>query len=46
MGAQTLLLDEDTCATNFMIRDAKMAQLIPLQQRTDNTLSIQNKKSL
>lgn len=29
MGAQTLLLDEDTCATNFMIRDAKMAQLIP-----------------
>ena len=24
MGARGLLLDEDTCATNFMIRDARM----------------------
>lgn len=24
MSARTLLLDEDTCATNFMIRDARM----------------------
>jgi hypothetical protein len=24
VGAQTLLVDEDTCATNFMIRDARM----------------------
>lgn len=27
-GAKTLLLDEDTCATNFMIRDARMAALV------------------
>ena len=24
VGASLLLLDEDTCATNFMIRDARM----------------------
>jgi len=29
MGANLLLLDEDTCATNFMIRDRYMQQLIP-----------------
>lgn len=28
MGAKTLLIDEDTSATNFMIRDADMAALI------------------
>jgi predicted ABC-class ATPase len=28
MGASTLLIDEDTCATNFMIRDSKMMQLV------------------
>ena len=27
-GARVLLMDEDTCATNFMIRDAKMQQLV------------------
>jgi predicted ABC-class ATPase len=27
-GSQLLLLDEDTCATNFMIRDRRMQQLI------------------
>jgi len=27
-GADVLLMDEDTCATNFMIRDAKMQQLV------------------
>jgi predicted ABC-class ATPase len=27
-GASLLLMDEDTCATNFMIRDAKMQQLV------------------
>merc|ERR1712217_509032 len=27
-GAQVLLLDEDTCATNFMIRDARMQMLV------------------
>jgi len=30
LGAKTFLIDEDTCATNFMIlRDEKMAQLVP-----------------
>jgi len=28
MGSRALLLDEDTCATNFMFRDAMMAQLV------------------
>lgn len=28
VGASTLLVDEDTCATNFMIRDWKMQQLV------------------
>ena len=28
LGSKTLLVDEDTCATNFMIRDAKMMQLV------------------
>ena len=28
MGASTLLLDEDTCATNFMIRDLRMQKLV------------------
>ncbi|MCP4114298.1 MAG: ABC-ATPase domain-containing protein [Desulfobacteraceae bacterium] len=27
-GAATLLLDEDTCATNFMVRDVLMQQLV------------------
>ena len=33
MGARALLLDEDTCATNFMIRDARM-QARPPQCKT------------
>jgi len=28
LGAKTLLIDEDTCATNFMIRDAPMVDLV------------------
>ena len=28
VGTQVILLDEDTCATNFMIRDSKMQQLV------------------
>lgn len=28
MGASTLLVDEDTCATNFMIRDRRMCMLV------------------
>lgn len=29
VGATCLLIDEDTCATNFMIRDARMQALVP-----------------
>lgn len=32
VGATTLLLDEDTCATNFMLRDDTMRKLIPDEQ--------------
>lgn len=28
IGAEVLLMDEDTCATNFMIRDRKMQKLV------------------
>ncbi len=28
VGTKVLLMDEDTCATNFMIRDSKMQQLV------------------
>ena len=28
VGSQVLLMDEDTCATNFMIRDARMQALV------------------
>ncbi len=28
VGAEVLLMDEDTCATNFMIRDEKMQRLV------------------
>lgn len=28
-GCRTLLMDEDTCATNFLIRDARMQRLVP-----------------
>ena len=30
-GAKLLLMDEDTCATNFMVRDHRMQRLIPKQ---------------
>ena len=29
VGGEVLLMDEDTCAANFMIQDSKMQQLIP-----------------
>jgi hypothetical protein len=32
-SVRKLLVDEDTCATNFMIRDAKMMQLCALEQQ-------------
>jgi predicted ABC-class ATPase len=28
LGASVLLMDEDTCATNFMMRDARMSALV------------------
>ena len=31
-GAGALLVDEDTAATNFMIRDARMRELVPAQK--------------
>ena len=31
-GAQTLLIDEDTSATNFMVRDARMQALVKRSQ--------------
>jgi len=31
-GAKALLIDEDTCATNFMIRDDKMMQLVTAEK--------------
>lgn len=31
-GAGTLLIDEDTSATNFMIRDERMQELVPKEQ--------------
>ncbi len=31
-GARTLLIDEDTSATNFMIRDERMQELVPKDQ--------------
>jgi predicted ABC-class ATPase len=27
-GCEALMVDEDTCATNFMIRDARMQELV------------------
>ncbi len=32
MGARALLMDEDTCAANFMIRDGRMQQLVARDQ--------------
>lgn len=29
LGSRTLLMDEDTCATNFLIRDRRMQALVP-----------------
>ena len=31
-GSRTLLMDEDTCATNFMIRDRRMQTLVPKER--------------
>lgn len=34
LGANVLIFDEDTCATNFMIRDSKMAALVDTEPIT------------
>lgn len=34
VGATTLLVDEDTCATNFMMRDGRMAALVETEPIT------------
>ncbi len=31
-GCRVLLMDEDTCATNFLIRDARMRRLVPAER--------------
>jgi predicted ABC-class ATPase len=36
-GAKVLLMDEDTCATNFMIRDEKMQRLVPKEDEPITT---------
>merc|ERR1719253_63721 len=33
LGCTTLLIDEDTCATNFMIRDAPMMELVAPEKK-------------
>jgi len=50
-GASTLLMDEDTCATNFMIRDSKMQQLVnkddePITTFIDKVEQIYNEKNI
>ena len=34
MGATTLLVDEDTCATNFIMREGRMARLVETEPIT------------
>jgi len=34
VGCSTLLVDEDTCATNFMMRDSRMAKLVQTEPIT------------
>lgn len=40
VGATTLLLDEDTCASNFMHRDARMRVRCPSQWLRDSVLYV------
>ena len=37
-GASGLLIDEDTAATNFLIRDARMQALVPKESEADHTV--------
>ena len=51
IGAALLLMDEDTCATNFMIRDNKMQQLVkkenePITTFIDKVRQLYSEKSI
>ncbi|MBC8211880.1 MAG: ABC-ATPase domain-containing protein [Gammaproteobacteria bacterium] len=51
MGARVLLMDEDTCATNFMIRDRVMQQLVkkedePLTAYIDKVRQLYRQKNI
>lgn len=50
-GAKTLLMDEDTCATNFMIRDSKMQNLVskkdePISAYIDKVKQLNEEKNI
>jgi len=50
-GATTMLLDEDTCASNFMIRDARMQALVakekePIQPFLEKVTSLYTEKGV
>ena len=38
VGCRCLLIDEDTSATNFMIRDGRMQRLVAKEEGTDHTV--------
>ena len=44
-GSHVFLLDEDTSATNFMLRDALMQQAVEPGQRTDHAVFIAGRGS-
>ncbi len=51
VGAKVLLMDEDTCATNFMIRDSKMQQLVhkedePITSFIDSVKQLYSEKKI
>jgi len=51
VGAEVLLMDEDTCATNFMIRDSKMQQLVnkedePITSFIDKVKQLYSEKNI
>ncbi len=45
LGAQLLLMDEDSCAANFMVRDARMQQLV-LKEKEPITTFVDRVKQL
>ena len=46
LGADTLLFDEDTCATNFLIRDIRMRRLITADPITPLVLKVRERSVL